>query len=70
MEAQIIEPEVTSEHEGAAVAVGAFVLTPIERVSIHHYEAAGRVLLTGSKRPIAILVRSGDREWRIEIPQA
>jgi hypothetical protein len=43
-------------------------LTPIERISIRLHRVAGQAFFAGSKRPIAVLVRAGDRAWRIEVP--
>jgi len=62
-------PELTYEQPGQPVVVGELVLTAIERISIRHHQAAGRVFFAASKRPIAVLVRTGDREWRIEVPR-
>lgn len=69
MEAEI-DSQVTYEQPGRPMAVGEIVLTPIARVTIRHDRVAGRVFFSGSKRPVAVLVRSGDHELRIDVPGA
>jgi hypothetical protein len=61
--------ERTYEQAGRPVAIAGVVLTPIEQISIRHHRVAGQVFFTGSKRPVAVLVKSGDRELRIDVPQ-
>ena len=33
------------------------------------YTVAGRLYASGSKRPLAVVVRSSNAEWRIEVPE-
>jgi hypothetical protein len=58
----------TTQKQGQPVVVGDLTLVPIVEVSISEIRVAGQSVFTGSKRPVAIIVRSAVDEWRIEVP--
>ena len=58
-----------SERLDASVRVGDLVITPVVQVSLVRHEFGGVVIFAASKRPVALLIRSPKREWRIEIPR-
>lgn len=60
--------QLSREQRGEAVVVGRLEITPIERVSIRLFELSGGLAGQAEKRPVALLLRSGDREWRLELP--
>ncbi len=59
---------VRRERLGSPLTVGDLVLVPVERIAVDEALVGNRRLVFASKRPVAIVVRSGDREWRIELP--
>jgi hypothetical protein len=60
--------ELTREQRGPSVVIAGIEITPIERIAIHVFELAGNAVGWVEKRPLALLLRDGDREWRIELP--
>lgn len=58
----------TRERLGTPLVVGELVLIPVERTTREQRGTAEAPFFLGTKRPVAILVRRGDREWRIELP--
>jgi hypothetical protein len=58
----------TREQHGAAFVIRDLEITPVERISIRSHRVGGSILFEASKRPVAIVVRGGGREWRIEVP--
>lgn len=60
--------QLTREQRGRSVSVAGLEITPVERVSIRVFELAGSLAGRAEKRPIALLLRAGDREWRVELP--
>ena len=58
----------TRERLGTPRVVGELILTPVERISLERRGTGAAPLFFASKRPVAILVRRGERAWRIELP--
>jgi len=58
------------EQLGAPVVVGDVTITPVERISLEEQKVGPFVLWTGAKEPIAVIVRLGEREWRLELPRS
>lgn len=58
----------TREAPGRPVVVGEFTLIPVERTRVETRRIGPVTFYSGSKRPVAIRVRHGDREWRLELP--
>ncbi len=56
------------EELGTPVEIGDLSITPVARVSISRIELAGSVLVFGTKTAVAVIVRSGGREWRVDLP--
>ena len=56
------------QKRGRPVVVGELTIVPVEQVSIDEIRLAGQTLITGSKRPVALVIQSADREWRLELP--
>ena len=48
--------------------VGGLTITPVEQVSIRLHRVGDAVAGFASKRPVAVVVRAPEREWRIELP--
>jgi hypothetical protein len=63
-----ITPRVKEEKRGVPVVVGDLTIVPVEQVSIRQIRLAGQILIIGSKRPVAVIIQSGDREWRLDLP--
>ena len=63
-----ITTQVKTEKRGPAVVVGDLTIVPVVEVSIRGICVAGRTVVTGSKRPVAVILQSPDREWRLELP--
>lgn len=59
----------STQKQGQPVVVGELTIVPIVEVSISEICVAGQSVFTGSKRPVAIIVRSAGNEWRIEVPE-
>jgi hypothetical protein len=57
----------TRERLGTTLVVGELEITPVELVSLRRIRLGDALVFVGSKRPIAIRVREGGREWTIEI---
>ena len=55
---------------GASVVIGDFTLTPVERTEIRAQALGGNVTARGEKRVVAVIVRRGQREWRLDLPEA
>jgi hypothetical protein len=62
------EHAVTRERPGTSVAVGDLTITPIERVVVRARPLGSGVAARGEKRVVALILRRGDREWRLELP--
>ncbi len=59
----------TREQLGRTLVVRDLEIKPVERIWIRSRRIGNATLFEASKRPVAIVVRSRDREWRIEVPE-
>jgi hypothetical protein len=62
-----ISSRLTSEKRGRPVVIGELTIVPVEQTSIDTIRLAGQTFITGSKRPIAVIIQSEDREWRLAL---
>jgi hypothetical protein len=60
----------TRERLGPPLQIRDLEITPVERISIRRRRVGDSTLFEASKRPVAIVVRSRGRTWRIEVPEA
>jgi len=58
------------EQLAASLEAGGFTLTPVVEVSASARMLGGLVYARGSKRVVAVLVRKGEQQWRIEVPRS
>jgi hypothetical protein len=59
--------ELTREQRGPSVVIAGIEITPIERIRVHVFVLGGNVAGRVEKRPLALLLRDGEREWRIDL---
>jgi hypothetical protein len=59
--------ELTREQRGPSVLIAGIEITPIERIRIDVFVLGGKVAGRAEKRPLALLLRDGEREWRIDL---
>jgi hypothetical protein len=59
--------ELTREQRGPSVLIAGIEITPIERIRVDVFVLEGNVVGRVEKRPLALLLRDGEREWRIDL---
>ena len=59
--------ELTREQRGPSVVIAGIEITPIERIRVDVFVLGGNVVGRVDKRPLALLLRDGEREWRIDL---